>query len=202
MAECNFFDLNDDNRSEFENEAHNSSSIVPVVQENFLKSEPSSGLHISHVESLPTGSAGLFDFGSTSPTNGNTVGKRSRKSMLIPVTLEDDLEFQDDMDVSTEDTDYIPSAEVQNGQIKISDRLRNIREMPNPNVDLISKASFLRVSVAFLMRELGYKQLQIGNNTSIASLKAQYVRNKNTAKRKEQNNATLMNHNITVKKMR
>lgn len=188
MDENSLIDLSGDLATAAPNKSSNGLSKPAKPQENFTTSGPFSGLQITHVQSLQSVAGDIFDTELSSPisTDAGATMKRRRKSIHVPVALDDDLEFQDDAEtVPFKRSDNIKSTDESRENIKMRDRLRNIRHMPNPNVDLISKASFLRVSVAFLMKELGYKPLQIVNNSSIANLKAQYVRNKNAAKRQE-----------------
>lgn len=162
-----------------------STATVTAISANNLIKYPtgqasSSGLQILHVETLTSADIFANDPRQSSSTSDNSLDgpsniKRRRKSVHVPVALNDDLEFPDMADklannATENETDWLSC-------------LDNVKNMPNSNIDLISKASFLRVSVEFLMEELGLKPLVIDNNSSVANLKTQYLRNKKATKR-------------------
>lgn len=157
-------------------------AITPIATNNLIQhpadKASSSGLQILHVESLTStdifgNSLGPSTFDSSLDGSANT--KRRRKNAHVPVALNDELEFPDVPDKSGNNDPDI--------EADLLDCLENVKNMPNANIDLISKASFLRVSVEFLMEELGMKPLVLDNNSSVANLKAQYLRNKKVMKR-------------------
>lgn len=62
-------------------------------------------------------------------------------------------------------------------------RIENVKQMINPNMDLLSKVAFLKTSIDFIIEEVGLKPVKHNDNAcSVANLRAQYVRNKNLLK--------------------
>lgn len=91
----------------------------------------------------------------------------------------DELEFTEEVSQSEDNSrSEAEQSDKESAGIQTTRRLANVRSMEHPNLDLMKKAAFLRVSVSFMMEELGMKPLVLGKHCSLASLKAQYVRNK------------------------
>lgn len=57
-------------------------------------------------------------------------------------------------------------------------RIGNVKKMANPNIDLINKASFLKISLDFMLEELGMVPLQLSDYCTFGDMKTQYARNK------------------------
>lgn len=160
-----------------------------------ITQESGSGIQILHVESIPS-SGDHFRMSSSSSSDSSewelvdSASKRRRKSPQV--ALNTDVEFPDDHIFQTPDdilTSILkasaPNAKPlanPNNEKEMLIRIENVKNMSNPNIDLINKAAFLRVSVDFMIEELGLRPLHYSSNYSLANLKAQYVRNKNASK--------------------
>lgn len=61
--------------------------------------------------------------------------------------------------------------------IQKADRLDVVRQIVNPNADLMKKVAFLRTCVNYMMKELGRKQFVFERGMSFATMKAHYHAN-------------------------
>lgn len=98
-----------------------------------------------------------------------------RKSVHQPLpSIEDNIEFLDSN--GTVVMESVQSNKFLNVEDLISDPTKP--NLPNPNLDLMRRVAFLRVSIQFTLKELGLKPVEFGRDCLLTQLKAQYTRNK------------------------
>ena len=160
-----------------------STSTRPPTTNPKNASRPSaSGLQIVNVKSLNQRkrvASQLSDndnaAGSSSSQDDGPKKMHRRKSALVPMKMvqNDPLEF---VEASNANLERANASEVE-------EMLENVVTLPNPNLDLIRKVAFLRVSVSYMLEELGMRPVQLGKTCYLSKLKAQYTRNKYDAKK-------------------
>lgn len=121
-----------------------------------------------------------------------TNAKRTsrRKSVLLPKVHDNDsIEFLDESS-NISGTQVILTGPKMDGinntakTIDASKLLLNLDDVPNPNIELMRRVAFLRVSIQHTLKELGLSSVKFENTTSWGGLRAQYMQNK---KNKEKN---------------
>lgn len=120
--------------------------------------------------------------------NRDTLRARRRKSMHQPMETEDTIEFLDANDTVVNTISVSSKSKVQTGDVTnlwefnrtptLSQRSDSTNLDTNPNIELMKRVAFLRVSIQFTLRELGMKPVNFGQNSVLASLVKQYNDNK------------------------
>lgn len=114
-----------------------------------------------------------------------------RKSVLHPLVHDNDsIEFMDIADSSSVTSPNTPDTQItsidDDKTIKAAKLLLNLDDVPNPNLELMRRVAFLRVSIQHTLNELGQQPVKFENSNSWGHLRAQYIQNK---KIKQKNSA-------------
>lgn len=121
-----------------------------------------------------------------------TVAKRTsrRKSILQPKVQDNDsIEFLDESSSTSEILVAGPEGDDSTNQSNRADDLvLNLDDVPNPNIELMRRVAFLRVSIQHTLKELGLDPVKFERNSSWGHLRAQYMQNKKN--REKKNNET------------
>lgn len=103
-----------------------------------------------------------------------------RKSVLHPKAQDSDsIQFLDES-TSTGSTSDAQSIIIgtESETIKAGEMLLNLDDMPNPNLELMRRVAFLRISIQHTLKELGLKPVKFERSSSWGNLRAQYIQNK------------------------
>lgn len=142
-------------------------------------------------ESGPPTKIQHFDVDRTEPTTSRSENRR--KTAHQPI-VSDEMEFINDEDevdplALPDDQQQIPadtrgtstrkrSASSVDSSCALITQLDVVREMPNPNADLMKKVAFLRTCVNYMLKELGRTQLEFKRGMTLAEMKAHYHHSK------------------------
>lgn len=124
----------------------------------------------------------------TKPTENIVTSPKKtsrRKSVLQPKAHDDDsIEF---LGESSSTGSMLDAQNILSGTecddasikaIKAGKLLLNLDDVSNPNIELMHRVAFLRVSIQHTLQELGIGPIKFHKNSSMASLRAQYDQNK------------------------
>lgn len=119
-----------------------------------------------------------------------TIAKRTsrRKSVLHPKAHDNDsIEFLDESS-SASDAQIIVADPEPNDKTseanKAEELLSKLNDAANPNIELMRRVAFLRVSIQHTLKELGLSAVKFENNSSWGNLRAQYMQNKKNRDKK------------------
>lgn len=163
-------------------------------EEATTNNEPEQNIQIADVPSFSTVENSL----ETDNATEISPAKRSnrRKTTHQPINTDDQLEFTY-INLGNTDDEFIdvselaikrnvPHMKIENSnEISLStdDIMNGIKKKPNPNSDLMKRVAFLRVSVEFTLKKLGFRTFPFSRNCNLQNLQNQYLRDKRLKKK-------------------
>lgn len=139
------------------------------------------------IETTPTNSTNT----SPSPSNATSLTPKKtnrRKSALLPMAHDGDaIEFleetRDIVDNNIQIPPEIPAPPPTTiardlNALRAGHRVLNLDDVPNPNIELMRRVAFLRVSIQHTLKELDINPIKFEASQSASNLRTQYIQNK------------------------